>query len=245
MVEDSGGVDDLPPDVVVVEVPDEKRLSREGIRLHVHIRVGDNVHEGRLAHIGVACEDQRTSRRVDGRQTPEVLSDLFEVGQGPVQLLHTSAHAAKCGSLQHFALVEAVRKLHHLGVILGNVVYDFLRRVDLAQRQLVVITVIQHVAQIGVEGVDVVNLGELLQDLAKLLAICRLAVLHLPHVKVADSGDVETRVHHCRGLPLCLGQHDVYELLRRRNSLDLLKLVHPPCAAAQAGPTAHTPLNPA
>ena len=64
----------LPLDIVVVQVPDEQRLRSEGVpaialgtddgfcralllegaRLHVHVCVGDYVHERRLAHVGVA-----------------------------------------------------------------------------------------------------------------------------------------------------------------------------------------------
>lgn len=37
--------------------------------------------------------------------------------------------------------------------------------VELAERQFVMVLVVQHVHQIGVEGMDVVELGEVLDDL--------------------------------------------------------------------------------
>mmetsp|Transcript_55580 Transcript_55580/g.159869 ORF Transcript_55580/g.159869 Transcript_55580/m.159869 type:complete len:352 (+) Transcript_55580:609-1664(+) len=67
VVEDTRGVDDLPPDVVVIQMTHEERLRCECVRLHVHVGLCDDVHEGRLAYIRVARQDQCPCRRIDGR----------------------------------------------------------------------------------------------------------------------------------------------------------------------------------
>ena len=56
MVEDPGGINDLPSQILVVEVTNEKRLGRKRVRLHVHIRTCDFVDEGRLSDIGVPAD---------------------------------------------------------------------------------------------------------------------------------------------------------------------------------------------
>mmetsp|Transcript_76981 Transcript_76981/g.124578 ORF Transcript_76981/g.124578 Transcript_76981/m.124578 type:complete len:257 (+) Transcript_76981:289-1059(+) len=226
MIQDSRRVDDLPLHVVVVQVADKQRLCGESIGLHIHICLGHNVHEGGLAYVWVARQDQGPRRWIDRRQAPQVLPDLLEVGHGACQLLHRCAHATHGGALEHLALVQAIGKLHHLDVVFGNVVDNLLRRVDLTQGQLVVIPVVQHVAQIGIKRVDVIDLRKLLEHLGELLVESGLAELHLAHVEGTDPSDLEARVHNCWGLALGLGEYNVNKLLGRRNRLDLLELVH-------------------
>ena len=52
---------------------------------------------------------------------------------------------------------------------LGDLVDEVACSVQLAQGQLVVVTVVQHVEQVAEEGVHVVQLGEVLQDLGQLV----------------------------------------------------------------------------
>mmetsp|Transcript_36018 Transcript_36018/g.76805 ORF Transcript_36018/g.76805 Transcript_36018/m.76805 type:complete len:233 (-) Transcript_36018:65-763(-) len=226
MIQDTRRIDDLPPHVIVVQVTNKQRLSGEGVRLHIDVCGGDDVHEGGLTDIGVAGQNHGSRRRVDGGQTAEMLANLFEVGQRARQLLHGSRHATQGGPLEHLALVETVGELHHLHVVLRDHVNDFLRRVHLTEGQLVVIAIVQDVAEISVEGMDVVDLREVLQDLAELFAIRSLTELNLPHVEVSNSGNLEARVDHSRGLAVGLGQTYVHELLRRGDGLDLFELVH-------------------
>mmetsp|Transcript_29777 Transcript_29777/g.70853 ORF Transcript_29777/g.70853 Transcript_29777/m.70853 type:complete len:342 (-) Transcript_29777:115-1140(-) len=204
MVQNARSVDDLPLHVVVVQVSNEQRLGCEGILLHVHIRIGDNVHERGFPHVGIACQDQGPGGRIDGRQAPQVLPHLFEEGQSPLKLLHRGGHAPQGSTLQHLALVKAVCELHHLHILLGNAVHHLLAGIHLTQRQLVVVPVVQDIAKVCIEGVDVVDLGKLLQYLGELLAVTRLAELHLAHVEAPDAGDLETRMYHSRSLALSL-----------------------------------------
>ena len=82
-------------------------------------------------------------------------------------------------------------------------------RIDLPERDLVVVTIVENVAEVRIERVDVVDTRELLEDTAELLVECCLRILHLPHVEVANPGDLELRVDLCWRLALCLRQHNI------------------------------------
>ena len=62
---------------------------------------------------------------------------------------------------------------------------------------------------------DVVDAGEVLEDLGELLVPRGLGVLDLAHVELADAGDGVAAVDHRGGLALRSGQDDVDEVLRR------------------------------
>lgn len=85
--------------------------------------------------------------------------------------------------------------------------------VELTQRQLVMILVVQHVHQVGVERMHVVQLGKVLNDLRQAIVEVLLRVLHLARVECPDSGYFVALVDHRRGLALCLRQHNVDEVL--------------------------------
>ena len=57
VVEDPRGIDDLPSQVLVVEVTDKKRLGRERVRLHINVRTRDLVDEGRLSNVGIPADE--------------------------------------------------------------------------------------------------------------------------------------------------------------------------------------------
>ena len=57
--------------------------------------------------------------------------------------------------------------------------------VQLPKRQLEVVSVIQNVEQVCIEGVDVVHLGEVLQDSSQLLMPILLCVLDLQAEQVS------------------------------------------------------------
>ena len=92
VVEDPGRVDHLPAQVFVVQMADEERLGRECVRLHVDVRAGDLVDEGRLADVGVPADEERPGGGVDRGQSRDVLPDLLEIGQGVLLATHDRGH---------------------------------------------------------------------------------------------------------------------------------------------------------
>ena len=158
VVQDSGRVDHLPANVVVVHVTEEERLGRERVGLHVHVRARHFVHEAGLADIGEAAQDQGTVRRVDRGETRHVLSHLLQVAERGIELLHDGAHTTQRRVLQLLASVEGIAVLQQTDVVLTDLGDNVLGGVDLTQGQFVVISVVQHVDQIGEEGMDLLIL---------------------------------------------------------------------------------------
>ena len=68
-----------------------------------------------------------------------MLADLLEVLQALVLPPHDGRHPSQRGPLQLLATVQTVPELEQPHVVLTHAVYQVARRVDLAQRQLVVI----------------------------------------------------------------------------------------------------------
>ena len=97
--------------------------------------------------------------------------------------------------------------------------------VDLTQRQLVMVFVVQNVHKISVERMDVFQLGKVLQDLSQLLGEILLGEFDLPHVKTADARNFVMLVDNCRGLPLGLGEDNVGEVGAGGDNTDLLEVV--------------------
>jgi hypothetical protein len=80
------------------------------------------------------------------------------------------------------------------------------------QSQLVVVLVIKHIKQIAIERVDVLDLGEVLQDVCNFFIQSLLAELDLAHVKRSDSTDCIARVYDGGCFSLSLWQNDVDQL---------------------------------
>ncbi|RUP22046.1 hypothetical protein BC936DRAFT_139126 [Jimgerdemannia flammicorona] len=61
---------------------------------------------------------------------------------------------------QLLAPVQRVTKFEQLGVVLGDLVDKMASRVNLAQCELIVVFVVEDVHQVGIERVNVLDLGE-------------------------------------------------------------------------------------
>ena len=72
---------------------------------------------------------------------------------------------------------------------------------------------------------DILQFWELSQDHRELLRKICLSELHFPHVETTDPGYLVMPVDDSRCLPLCLGQHDVREVLARGHHTDLLEII--------------------
>ena len=83
MVQNSWGVDDLPPQVLVIHVPNEQRFSRERVRLDVDVCTSDLVHETAFSDVGIPAYDQGSRVGVNGGQTGQMLADFLVHGVQP------------------------------------------------------------------------------------------------------------------------------------------------------------------
>ena len=83
-----------------------------------------------------------------------MLANLLQVAERRIQLLHHRAHTTQRSVLQLLAAVQRVSVLQQTDIVLADLRHHVLRRVDLTESQLVVVTVIQNVDEIRKEGVD-------------------------------------------------------------------------------------------
>ena len=173
LVKHTGRVDDLPADVLVVDVADVQALRRERIWLHLHVRTRHLVDERRLAHVRVAGDDDRARHRVDRRQTHHVLAHLLEVLERALLAHEHRAHPSERRALQRLAPVQRVAVLEQLDIIAADAIDELSRDVHLAESELVMVAVVEDVDQVRVERVDVVQPREVRQDLRELLVIRR------------------------------------------------------------------------
>ncbi len=81
------------------------------------------------------------------------------------------------------------------------------------------------VEKLAIEGMDIVQAREILQDGGYLLMEVALRVLHLAHIKLANAVDGIALVHYCGRLPLRPGQDNVHKILARRHNRDLLEII--------------------
>ena len=87
------------------------------------------------------------------------------------------------------------------------------------------VTIVQHIHQISVERMNVVQLWEAVNDSSELFIDGLLHKLDLSHVKLANTLDFEALADLGRRLALRLRQHNVDEVVSLRNLSDLLEVV--------------------
>lgn len=85
--------------------------------------------------------------------------------------------------------------------------------VDLTERELVVILVIENVHEIRVEGMDLVQLRELGEHACQAIVVVLLCVFDLARVELTDASDAVLLVDDSWRLTLCLGQSHVDKVL--------------------------------
>ena len=120
-----------------------------------------------------------------------MLPDLLEVGERVLLSAHDGRHSSERGSLELLASVERVSKLEQSAVVLGDLVRQVAGRVELSERELVVVLVVQHVEERGEERVQVVEDREIGEDGSELLVDRVLGELDLSHVE-AERGSTQT-----------------------------------------------------
>lgn len=81
------------------------------------------------------------------------------------------------------------------------------------------ILVVQDIHEISIEGMDIVQFGEILDDLGESVMHILLGVFHLSHVKTPYPRDFVPLVNYSGGLPLCLGQHYIDKVLKIKSVL--------------------------
>ena len=159
VVQDTGGIDHLPAQVLVIHVSNEQRLGGESIGLDIDISTGNLVHERRLPDVGVSADEQSTGVGVDRGETGQMLTDLLQVSERILLATHDGGHSSEGSLLELLATVERVTKLEETNIILSDLVNQVASSVHLTQSQLVMVLVVKDVHQVGVEGVNILELS--------------------------------------------------------------------------------------
>ena len=120
---------------------------------------------------------------------------------------------SESGLFETFASVERVGELEETNVVLGHVVDEVPGGVELTERQLVVVLVVEDVHEVGVERMHLLELGKLFEYLRDLVVVVLLRVLDFARVELANATDGVLFVHHGGRFALGLGQYHVDEIL--------------------------------
>ena len=91
------------------------------------------------------------------------------------------------------------------------------------------VSIVENVHQVSIEGVDVVQLGEAVDDATEFLIHRFLHEFDLSHVELADSLDFETLTDLSRRLALGLRQHNVDQIVSIWDLDDRLEVVSTRC----------------
>lgn len=187
MIEDTGSVDGLESQVLVVEMTDKQTLGGEGVRLDIDVGSRDASQEARLSDVRETADDQCARVGVDGRQTTKMLSNLVQVEERVLQSLDNGGHATQRGPLELLALEERLSVLEKSDVISGNGLDQMFRSRKLTQGDPEMVGIVEGVEQILVEGVDVLQAREAVEDGAKLLGEGLLGELDFSGVEAYES----------------------------------------------------------
>ena len=91
--------------------------------------------------------------------------------------------------------------------------------------QFVMVTVIENVHEIAVKWMDIVELGEAVDDATKLLIDGRLHEFHLSHVELSNTRDLEASANDGGCLSLRLTKRNVNQLGGCWDFVDLFEVV--------------------
>lgn len=107
----------------------------------------------------------------------------------------------------------------------GLLVDEMSGHVDLAESELVVVLVVQNVHEIGVERVDLFDLGKLVEYERQAVVETLLREFHLAHVERAYARDLVVFVHDGGRFALRFRQDHIDELLGRGDGRHFFKIV--------------------
>lgn len=113
-----------------------------------------------------------------------MLSDLLEVLEGALQSTCDSGHATKSSTLKLLALEKRLGVFDKADIVASDLLDKMLRGGELAEGDAEVVGVVEGVHERAVEGVDVLETGEGLEDGAQFLGEGLLGELDLTKVEV-------------------------------------------------------------
>ena len=79
MIKYSRCINNLPSQILVIQMPHKQRLCGERVGLDIDICASDFVDEGGFSDVGIAANEESAGIGVYGWETGYMLADLFEV----------------------------------------------------------------------------------------------------------------------------------------------------------------------
>jgi hypothetical protein len=195
VVQDTGRIDSLKSQHLVVEVAHVQTLGRERIRLHLNVCPGDGLQERGLADIGEAGNDKCARVGINGGKTTQMLSNLLEVHERILEPLADSRHATQGGALQLLALKQRLAVLQQAHIVTRDCFDERLGGVELPKRNPEVVRIVERVQQIAVERVDILEARKRLDSGGEALSEGLCSKLDLARVESSDSADLEPRAN--------------------------------------------------
>ena len=83
-----------------------------------------------------------------------MLPNLLQIRERSFELFDDSGHSTQSRSFQEFTAVQRIAKLQQTNVILGDVVDEGTCCIQLTKSELVVVTIIKNIDEIGIERMD-------------------------------------------------------------------------------------------
>ena len=87
------------------------------------------------------------------------------------------------------------------------------------------VLVVQNVHEVAIEGMDVVEFREVLNDGLKFLMDVGSCEFHLAHVEFTNTSYLVARMDDCRGFSLSFREHNIDALGGCGNRLNILEVV--------------------
>mmetsp|Transcript_2002 Transcript_2002/g.3196 ORF Transcript_2002/g.3196 Transcript_2002/m.3196 type:complete len:276 (-) Transcript_2002:112-939(-) len=225
MIQDPWSVNDLPTQVLVIAMTYKERFRGEGVWLDINVTTSDLVHETRLSHVGQAAHEDGSCVRVQGWKTRKMLTNFLQIRQGCFLSLQDGAHTTQGCTLQTLATIGRVRVLDHSNHIPRDLIHQRPCRVKLTQSKLIVIPVVQRVAQISIERMDIIEAGEISQNGRQSLRNCLLCEFDLSHVEGPDPRNLVSRMNDCWSAALRPHQNNVNQFRCSRHRAHFLEVV--------------------
>jgi hypothetical protein len=154
-----------------------------------------------------------------------MLSDFFEETKGGTESLDDLGHSSESSSLEHFASIHGITVLHESNVILGNIVGEVTSSVDVAQSDFVMISVVDDVDKISIEGVDIIELGETFEDFSVFFMDVFAGELDFSHVEGSDSVDGIAGMDDSGSFTLGFGENNVGKVIGIGDDLNLFEVI--------------------
>jgi hypothetical protein len=113
-----------------------------------------------------------------------MLSDLIEVEEGIFKPSADGGHSTQCCSLELFALEKGLSIFEKSDIVSRYDLDEMFCGRQLPEGYSEVVCIVESVEEVFVEGMDVLQAGEAVQDEGKLLSECFLRELDLSGVEI-------------------------------------------------------------